>query len=63
MDAKQRIEIGAAAVQAELEKHIGMNPDDLKAIDDLWRVQKFRYANAVRMTVAKENTYGSQDTR
>ena len=50
MDVIERIEMTTAEIQTALENRIAINPDDLKAIDELWSVQKLRFENACSMT-------------
>ena len=50
MDSRYRLEKRCEEIQTNLEKLIAINPDDLKAIDDLWSVQTLRFENACSMT-------------
>lgn len=49
MDSRERIEMTCEQMQSKLEHRIGTNPDDVQAIDRLWRVQSLRYENVMRM--------------
>lgn len=45
MDARQRTDTHLASLQAQLERELGINPDNSEALELLWEVQRERAAN------------------